>query len=69
MPRTPKQMFKYLKERGFVKVSQNGSHMKMKNPYSGKQTIVPFHCKDLQIGIEQAILKQAGLHRSQTKGA
>ena len=69
MPMTPKQMFKYLKERGFVKVSQNGSHVKMKNAYSGKQTIIPFHNKDLPIGTERSILKQAGLPLHQKKGA
>ncbi len=61
MPLTPKQMIKLLKQNGFEKVSQNGSHVKMKNPQTGKQTIVPLHGKDLKLGLEQEILKQAGL--------
>lgn len=61
MPVTSKQMIKLLKENGFEIVSQNGLHVKLKNPETGKQTIVPLHCKDLGKGLEQAILKQAGL--------
>lgn len=61
MPMTAKEMIKHLKENGFREVSQNGSHIKLKNDETGRQTIVPCHCKDLKKGIEQAILKQAGL--------
>ena len=31
MPMTPKEMIKHLKNNGFEIVSQNGSHVKMKN--------------------------------------
>ena len=61
MPITPKDMVKLLKQHGFVEVSQKGSHIKMWNEQTGKQTVVPMHCKDLGKGLEQAILKQAGL--------
>lgn len=61
MPMTPKEMIKLLKKNGFEQVSQNGSHVKMKNNETGKQTIVPLHNKSMQKGLEQAILKQAGL--------
>ena len=61
MPMTPREMIKYLKQNGFREVSQNGSHVKLKNDETGKQTEVPYHCKDLKKGLEQAILKQAGL--------
>jgi len=54
-------MIKLLKKHGFVKISQEGSHIKMKNFDSGKQTIVPFHNKDLRKGLEHDILKQVGL--------
>lgn len=54
-------MLKLLRENGFEKVSQNGSHIKMRNPNTGKAVIVPYHAKDLKKGMEQAILKQAGL--------
>jgi len=61
MPLTSKQMIKLLKNNGFVIISQNGSHVKMRNNNSGYQTMVPLHCKDLKKGLENAILKQAGL--------
>lgn len=61
MPITPKEMLSHLKKNGFVVTGQNGSHVKMFNPETGKTVIVPYHCKDLKKGLEQAILKQAGL--------
>lgn len=61
MPMTPKEMIKHLKKNGFMEVSQNGSHVKMRNAETGRQTIVPYHSKPMKKGLEQAILKQAGL--------
>jgi len=61
MPMTPREMIKYLKNNGFKVVGQNGSHVKMRNEQTGFQTEVPYHNKDLKKGLEQAILKQAGL--------
>ena len=59
MPMTPREMIKLLKENETI--SQNGSHMKMKNVHTGKSVIVPYHSKDLKKGLEQAILKQVGI--------
>lgn len=61
MPMTPREMIKHLKKNGFQVVSQNGSHVKMRNDATGRQTVVPYHCTNLKKGLEQAILKQAGL--------
>ena len=61
MPMTSQEMPKFLKQNGFITISQNGSHVKMRNPDPGKTVIVPYHSKDLKKGMEQAILKQAGL--------
>lgn len=61
MPMTPQQMIKLLKKNGFKKISQNGSHIKLKNEKTNKTVIVPYHSKDLKKGLEDAILKQAGL--------
>lgn len=61
MPMKPKEMVKLLKKNGFTEISQNGSHVKMRNQENGRQVIVPLHNKDLKKGTEQAILKQAGL--------
>ena len=61
MPMTPREMIKYLKKNGFEVVSQNGSHVKLRNDITGCQTVVPYHSASLKKGLEQAILKQAGL--------
>ncbi len=61
MPMSSTQMIKLLQKNGFVIISQNGSHVKLKNFETNKTVIVPYHSKDLKKGLEQAILKQAGL--------
>lgn len=61
MPMTPREMIKHLKKNGFEVVGQNGSHVKMRNTATGHQTEVPYHSTSLKKGLEQAILKQAGL--------
>lgn len=61
MPMTPREILKYLKENGFEEVGQNGSRKKMRNQKNGKTVIVPYHSKAMKKGLEQAILKQAGL--------
>lgn len=61
MPMTPREMIKHLKQNGFEEVRQNGSHVTMKNPNTGKSVVVPYHSKTMKKGLEQAILKQAGL--------
>ena len=61
MPLTSKEMIKYLQKNDFMIISQNGSHVKLYNPETNKTVIVPNHNKDLKKGLEQAILKQAGL--------
>ena len=58
---TPKQIIAYLQEHGFERVNQNGSHIKLRNPQTGIQVIIPYHSKELKKGLEHAILKQAGL--------
>ena len=61
MPMSPKEMIKLLKKNGFHEVGQNGSHKKLENLETKRTVIVPYHSKDLKKGMEQAILKQAGL--------
>lgn len=63
MPMTSKQMIRFLKKNGFKVESVTGSHYKMVNNKTGRQTIVPYHCKDLTKGMEATILKQAGLEK------
>ena len=42
MPLTSKEMIKLLRKNGFEEISQNGSHVKMKNLESGKTVIANF---------------------------
>lgn len=54
-----KDMLKLLKKNGWALERTSGSHHIMKK---GSKTIpVPVHGKDLKKGLENAILKQAGL--------
>ena len=43
MPLTPRELIKKLKQNDFIIISQNGSHVKLRNPQTGKQVIVPYH--------------------------
>lgn len=61
MPITSQEMIKLLRKNGFEKISQHGSHVKMRNHVTGKTVIIPYHAGDLKKGLEQQILKQAGL--------
>lgn len=61
MPMTPREMVRLLIQNGFVEVSQNGSHKKLFNKTTNKTIIVPYHSKELKKGLEQSLLKQAGL--------
>lgn len=58
---TPKEMIRLLEQNGFEFVRSNGSHRLFRNPQTGKTALVPYHAKDLKKGLEQKILKQAGL--------
>lgn len=48
MPMTSQQMIKFLKQNGFKRISQNGSHVKMRNETTNRTVIVPYHSKDLK---------------------
>lgn len=61
MPKTPREMIKFLESHGFVTIGQNGSHRKLYNKATNKTVIVPYHTTSLKIGTERNILKQAGL--------
>ena len=61
MPMTSREMVNYLKKHGFIITSQSGSHIKLFHPITNRTVIVPYHNKDLKKGLEQAILKEAGL--------
>lgn len=54
-----KDLIKLLKQNGWVKVSQNGSHVKWKS--GNKTEIIAVHNKAIPIGTLNVILKRAGL--------
>ena len=61
MTKTPREIIKFLKKQGFVKKSQNGSQLKMYNPITNVTIPVLIHPKEMKKGLEQRILKEAGL--------
>ncbi len=61
MPKTVREILKILKKNGFIKVDQNGSHIKMFNKKSNRTTIVPNHKGDVPLGTEKAIWKQSDI--------
>lgn len=61
MPMTPRELIRLLQQNGYVEISQRGSHKKMFNESLNKTIIVPYHSKELKKGLEQSILKDAGL--------
>ena len=52
-------MLKLLKAKGWVLLRINGSHHILEK--EGKTISIPIHGEDLKKGLENAILKQAGL--------
>ena len=62
MPMTPTEMIHLLKQNGFIYVkSNNGSYQKYRNTARNITVIVPVHAKELRKGLEQKLLKEAGL--------
>ena len=62
VPMTPTEMIQLLKQHGFVYVkSNNGSHQKYRNAARNITVVVPVHAKELHKGLEQKLLKEAGL--------
>lgn len=55
-----RQVLQKLAQAGFVKVSQRGSHIKMRHS-DGRVTIVPHPKKDLPLGTLRNIEAQAGV--------
>ena len=69
MPLTLKDMIRLLKQNGFVYIkSNNGSHQKYRNVEKNITVSVPVHAKELKKGIEQQLLKEAGLKRPEQNG-
>lgn len=63
LPRwTAKELVRFLKKHGFQEKDQEGSHLHLFNPETGKKTTVPVHSgKIVGPGLMKAILTQAGI--------
>jgi mRNA interferase HicA len=54
------ELFRLLKQDGWVEIRQSGSHVIMQHPEKETQISVPFHAgKEVKKGLLSAILKQA----------
>ena len=51
MPLTSQEMIKLLKKNGFKSVSQNGSHVKMRNMQTGQTIYHSTSCKGFKKGV------------------
>lgn len=61
MTKKVREIVKILNRNGFIKIDQNGSPMKFYNPFTNRTVIVTNHRKDIPIGTEKSIWKQAGI--------
>lgn len=56
----PTKIIKVLNELGFIKVSQKGSHLKLKNYNTNRICIIPMH-KEVARGTLKSVLEQADI--------
>ena len=54
----PSKIIEALKKLGFLKISQKGSHLKLKNYITNRICIIPMH-KEVARGTLKSILEQA----------
>ncbi len=59
----PREVVKRLKQLGFIKHHQVGSHLTMKHPKTAKRAVVPMHLKDIKKGTLLAILREADIEK------
>lgn len=56
------ELFRKLKKDGWYVVSSEGSHYKMVHPVKEGTIVFPYHgAKEMGVGLEKAIKKQAGI--------
>ncbi len=61
---TPKQLLKILKQHNYHIDHITDSHYILRNQIHNKIIVVPYHTKDLPKGTLAAILRQAGINRT-----
>jgi predicted RNA binding protein YcfA (HicA-like mRNA interferase family) len=66
LPRlTPRKIIKFLERKGFILDRVKGSHHIYIHPETKQRAVVPLHRKDLPVGTQLSILKQAGIDRDE----
>ena len=56
------ELFRILKNDGWIKVRQKGSHVILRHPVKSQQLTIPYHAgKEVKKGLLEAILKQANI--------
>jgi len=58
------EMTRALRRAGFLDDNQEGSHLSMRDPDTGRRVTIPMHPGDLPTRVTHKILKQAGLTAS-----
>lgn len=69
-PMPAREVVGRLEKLGFQRVSQKGSHLKLRRKRNGKvyTVVVPMHRRDVAISVLGRILQQAGLEWDEFKG-
>jgi predicted RNA binding protein YcfA (HicA-like mRNA interferase family) len=62
---TPKELIKLLERKGFVFDRSKGSHQIYYHKEKRLRAVIPMHNKDLPTGTLHAILKQAGIDKTE----
>lgn len=59
----PKDVIKAFERAGFTIVRQKGSHVFLKNPQTNQRVCVPYHTKDIKVGLLLGQLKKIGMSK------
>ena len=65
MNQSPQHLIKLLETHGFLLKRSKGSHNIFYNPITNITVVVPVHNKDIKKGTFLAILKQAGIDKTE----
>ena len=61
----PRQVIRFLEQRGFVLDHTSGSHFIFYNPTTRRRAVVPSHNRDLPKGTLMSLLREAGFAREE----
>jgi predicted RNA binding protein YcfA (HicA-like mRNA interferase family) len=61
----PRQIIRFLEQRGFVLDHTSGSHFIFYHPSSRRRAVVPQHNRDLPKGTLMSLLREAGFARKE----